>query len=321
VHRVTFYEDYTYENFVGHYKPVPEIKIEEIQYDGKEGKIKNQGISYKYEAGAFIDMYVKAINDKNSNYYLVIEEINRANAASVFGDMFQLLDRKNGISEYSINPEPALASYLENEYGITGKMTLPDNLFIWATLNSADQGVFPLDTAFKRRWSSLYIDITAPRASATVGTEIAITLIHDKKLQYIKWDSFRMAINSVILSKGFDEDRCIGAWYFTDEELSQIEAYMIESILDNRRDMPNPLVDKLLAYLRQDVFRTNPSAMFKSFTVGSERIPTMSDLRKSVLENRNIIDILNIQLDSSEWKDKKDDLIVSAVSDEQNDEQ
>lgn len=319
VHRATFYEDYTYENFVGSYKPVPVQKVEDIEYDGKIGKLTSQGISYEYEAGAFIDMYVKAIQDNKNNYYLVIEEINRANAASVFGDMFQLLDRKNGISEYSINPEPALARYLEDNFGILGKLRLPDNLYIWATLNSADQGVFPLDTAFKRRWSSLYIDITAPRASDVGETEIAIALIHNKKLQYIKWDSFRTAINSVILSKGFDEDRCIGAWYFTDNELLQIEAYMMESISDNRRDMPNPLVDKLLSYLRQDVFRTNPSAIFKSVTIGSERLPSMSDLRKAVIENKNILDILIIQLDDLEWKDKKDDLIVTTGSDEQND--
>lgn len=319
VHRVTFYEDYAYENFIGAYKPVPESRIEEVEYDGKQGKITSQGISYTYEAGAFIDMYVKATQDKKNNYYLVIEEINRANAASVFGDMFQLLDRKNGISEYSINPEPALARYLNDNFGMYGKMSLPDNLYVWATLNSADQGVFPLDTAFKRRWGSLYMDIMNPRASDISGTEIAIALIHDKKLQYIKWDSFRAAINSVILSKGFDEDRCIGAWYLNDEELLQIDAYMMENILNNRRDMPNPLVDKLLAYLKQDVFRTNPSAIFKPTTIGSERLPSMSDLRKAVLENKNILDILTVQLDSSEWKDKKDDLIVTMKSDEQND--
>lgn len=317
VHRVTFYEDYTYANFVGCYKPVPVSKVEKIQYDGKEGEMTGHGISYEYEAGPFIDVYVKAIQNKENNYYLVVEEINRANAASVFGDMFQLLDRKNGISEYSINPEPALAKYLEDNLGICEKMSLPDNLYIWATLNSADQGVFPLDTAFKRRWSSLYIDITTPRASDTQdGTEIAIALTHDKKLQYIKWDSFRTAINSVILSRGFDEDRCIGAWYFTDEELLQIEAYMMENILDKRRNMPNPLVDKLLAYLRQDVFRTNPSAIFKTITVGSERLPSLSDLRKAIIENKNILDILSIHLEDSEWKDKKDDFIVTIGSDE-----
>lgn len=319
VHRVTFYEDYAYENFIGAYKPVPVAKIDEVEYDGKQGKITSQGISYSYEAGAFIDMYVKATQDKENNYYLVIEEINRANAASVFGDMFQLLDRKNGVSEYTINPEPTLARYLNDNFGICGKVGLPDNLYIWATLNSADQGVFPLDTAFKRRWSSLYMDITAPRASAIRGTEIAIALFNDKKLQYIKWDSFRTAINSVILSKGFDEDRCIGAWYFTDEELLQIEAYMMENNSDNRRDMPNPLVDKLFAYLKQDVFRTNPSAIFKYITNGTERLPSMSDLRKAVLEDKNILDILAIHLEDSEWKDKKDDLIVTTESDEQND--
>lgn len=321
VHRVTFYEDYAYDNFVGCYKPVPVSKTDQIQYDGKEGTLISQGISYEYEPGPLIDMYVKAVQDKSNNYYLIIEEINRANAASVFGDMFQLLDRKNGVSEYFINPEPALARYLEDNFGISGEMRLPDNLYIWATLNSADQGVFPLDTAFKRRWSSLYMDITAPRKSDVGGTEIAIALINNKKLQYIKWDSFRTAINSIILSKGFDEDRCIGPWYLTDEELLQIEAYMLENVYDNRRDMPNPLVDKLLSYLRQDVFRTNPSAIFKTITIGNERTPSMSDLRRAVMENKDILDILIIQLDESEWKEKKENLIIDVENDEQNDQQ
>ena len=84
---------------------------------------------------------------------LIIEEINRADAASVFGDVFQLLDRdEEGKSVYSISASEDIKKYLEGEDISSGKLSIPSNMYIWATMNSADQGVYPMDTAFKRRW-------------------------------------------------------------------------------------------------------------------------------------------------------------------------
>ena len=285
VTRVTFYEDYSYENFVGCYKPVPDNSEATILYDNKDGKITENKITYKFVAGPFIDTYLKAKKDKEHNYFLIIEEINRAKAASVFGDMFQLLDRKDGESVYEIQPDAALREYLEI-HGEDGLMKLPSNMYIWATMNSADQGVMPLDSAFKRRWASLYMDINNDEAARVAY----ITVTSDKK---ILWESLRTKINQVILSNGFDEDRCIGAWYFSEEEISQINAFFTKTAED-RRNAVNPLVDKLFYYLRQDVFRRNPSAMFKP-NDGEENGITMSDIRRRIRMGETLDGILNLK--------------------------
>ena len=148
--RVTFHPDYSYASFVGTYKPVPEKDD-----DG------NDIITYKYVPGPFMRLYVKAMksaqSDKPKPHLLIIEEINRASVAAVFGDIFQLLDRKNNISEYPIQTSEDMRYYLASELGddpeFYNQIKLPDNMFLWATMNSADQGVFPMDTAFKRRWT------------------------------------------------------------------------------------------------------------------------------------------------------------------------
>ena len=97
-------------------------------------------------------------------YLLIIEEINRANVAAVFGDIFQLLDMdEKGVSEYPIQASEDMKEYLATELGGLPddfeQIRIPDNMFIWATMNSADQGVFPMDTAFKRRWDFTYLGI------------------------------------------------------------------------------------------------------------------------------------------------------------------
>ena len=137
--RVTFHPDYSYANFVGTYKPVPE----------------NKSITYRYVPGPFMRILKKAIENPNEPYLLIIEEINRANVAAVFGDIFQILDRnKENESVYPIDASEDMKTYLNQN-----KILLPKNLFIWATMNSADQAVFPMDTAFKRRWDFRYFSI------------------------------------------------------------------------------------------------------------------------------------------------------------------
>ena len=129
--RVTFHPDYSYSQFVGTYKPVTDSSGE---------------ISYKFVPGPFMRVYVKAIKNPNKPYLLLIEEINRAKVASVFGDVFQLLDRdEEGVSEYDIQTSEDVKKYLIEELGegiaSCDKMKIPSNMFIWATMNSADQGV------------------------------------------------------------------------------------------------------------------------------------------------------------------------------------
>lgn len=304
VKRVTFYEDYGYENFIGCYKPAPMDEDERV-------------IVYKYEAGPFIETYIRAKNNPDKPYFLVIEELNRAKAASAFGDMFQLLDRKDGISEYGITLEPALRKYLaehldngtETENGV---MKLPDNMYIWATMNSADQGVFSIDSAFKRRWSFLYKDINAHKQTGIQTICLVKKVENGKKIVgEISWHEFRMAINNVILSTGRDEDRCIGPWFFSDDELQKIKKYTATNkFVENENgelirtdEMENPLVDKLLAYLRQDVFRMDSEALFTD----DQGRCNMSTIRKKVEEDQPITEILKIDLPDALWIEIKED--------------
>lgn len=179
--RVTFYPTYSYSQFVGTYKPVMKVV-------GGEEKI-----AYQFVPGPFLRSLVKATNDPDHDYLLIVEEINRANAAAVFGDVFQILDRgDDGESEYSIGASEDIIRYLQGTVGLgepvltpeakrffgmataddepTGDCTLklPNNFYIWATMNSADQGVFPLDTAFKRRWEFLDAGENADGGAACV---------------------------------------------------------------------------------------------------------------------------------------------------------
>lgn len=125
-------------------------------------------IAYEYVPGPFMRVLARALKsgmtDNPKPHLLIIEEINRANVAAVFGDVFQLLDRaSNNVSEYEIATTNEMRSYLAKELGVDRSLVetikIPDNMFIWATMNSADQGVFPMDTAFKRRWDFTYLGI------------------------------------------------------------------------------------------------------------------------------------------------------------------
>lgn len=179
--RVTFYEDYSYGQFVGEYMPVPQEDCTEtvaLEYAGTpvSGTVSGEHITYRFSPGPLAellaDCYAAKLNKSPMKYILIIEELNRANAASVFGDIFQLLDREKGTSIYEITAKSEFAHYLHSavSHKLTddtidlpedafSKIKLPDNLYIWTTLNSADQGVFPLDSAFKRRWSCIYRDV------------------------------------------------------------------------------------------------------------------------------------------------------------------
>ena len=262
--RVTFYEDYSYEHFVGCYKPME---------DDETGKI-----TYKFEPGPFIDIYIK-------------------DAAAVFGDLFQVLDRDNdGSSEYSVKPEAALNKYLEEhlkDYDYDGTISLPSNLYIWATMNSADQGVHVLDSAFKRRWQFQYMDINNSE-SAPVDDKRKIVLPvknNDGNIEVktYTWDSFRTAVNKVLEDNKIEEDRWVGAWFFKQGELDLIKKFYTNK--DNTKLKPNPLVDKLLAYLLQDVVKMNKDILFQG------KYHNMSSIRKDLSNStspKNIFDVLKI---------------------------
>ena len=127
-----------------------------------------RSIRYDFVPGPFMRVYVDALKSGRTEapqpHLLLIEEINRAKVAAVFGDVFQLLDRDDdGVSEYEIQASEDIRRYLASQLGGDAdnykKIRIPNNMFIWATMNSADQGVFPMDTAFKRRWNFTYLGI------------------------------------------------------------------------------------------------------------------------------------------------------------------
>ncbi|GAB2874112.1 AAA family ATPase [Hymenobacter ruber] len=253
--RVMFHPDYTYSQFVGGYRPATLYRTPatgvEIFDVSKKDKIDPQlepVIDYALASGPFLDVLVKALNDPSKNYLLLIEEINRANVAAVFGDVFQLLDRNDdGVSEYDVTPNREIGAFLKeavNEF--SGKMQLPANMYIWATMNSADQGVFPMDSAFKRRWSFEYLPLNQPEQDA---------LLRNLKLSFLGkeyyWVPFRKALNSFLTEKAkVSEDKLLGAFYMKASELSS----------------PAAIKNKLLLYLREDVLRHNAKALFEKPT-------------------------------------------------------
>ena len=322
--RVTFYEDYSYGQFVGEYMPVPQEDCTEtvaLDYAGKpvSGTISGEHITYRFSPGPLAeflaDCFAAKLNNSPMKYILIIEELNRANAASVFGDIFQLLDRKQGTSIYEITVKSEFAHYLyaavsnkltdeqidlpENAFN---KIKLPDNLYIWTTLNSADQGVFPLDSAFKRRWSCIYRDVVEVDPSTAFRPYICLPVFDSSANSYVAttfdWNTFRDSINEEILNEGFAEDRCIGYWFFSETEMNDIEKYTKASVemrngtrTHELSTMQNPLVDKLFAYLLQDVFRNTPSSFF------AENIHTLSQLRqalKNLAFNGTSVDIKSL---------------------------
>lgn len=216
--RVTFHPDYSYANFVGTYKPVP--------YRDNEDK---DSITYSYVPGPFMRTYVKALRNSRTDvpkpYLLVIEEINRANVAAVFGDVFQLLDRgDNEVSEYPIQASEDIKKYLARELGGDpedySEIRIPDNMFIWATMNSADQGVFPMDTAFKRRWDFTYLGIDNSEAKIA-GKKV--TLGQGDYRRVVEWNELRKAINNELLTYKVNEDKLMGPFFISKKSLPEGE--------------------------------------------------------------------------------------------------
>lgn len=183
--RVTFHPEYTYSQFVGSYKPVTNAQGE---------------IRYDFVPGPFMRVLVAALKSGRTEapqpHLLLIEEINRAKVAAVFGEVFQLLDRSDeGSSEYEIHTTEDIKKYLISELGKSpDSIKIPDNMFIWATMNSADQGVYPMDTAFKRRWNFEYIGIDDN--DDEVGGVVELGTAPNSR--DIDWNVLRKAINDTI---------------------------------------------------------------------------------------------------------------------------
>lgn len=260
VERVTFHPNYSYAQFVGTYKPVTKQTEKESE---------PETISYEYVPGPFMRMYKKALKNSKKCYLLIIEEINRANVAAVFGDVFQLLDRNaEGKSEYPVDASKDVRDYLlKNGIAECNKLEIPPNMFIWATMNSADQGVFPMDTAFKRRWEFEYIGIN-DRVSELVyeddGSPILVPIPSkagaeknegDLSYDLVKWNNLRMAINDKLSSiPSVNEDKLLGPFFISREKLLNAK--------NEVSDFIRTFKSKVLMYLYEDVVKISPTKLF-----------------------------------------------------------
>ena len=223
--RVVFHPDYTYSDFVGQILPTTDEK---------------DRICYKFTEGPFTSILSKAIHDPNNMYYLVIEEINRGNAPAIFGEIFQLLDRKDGESEYGItNFEVSKCIYGNS----TSEIKIPSNLTILATMNTADQNVFTLDTAFKRRWKMKSIENDIANCNHAESPICGTT---------VSWRNFAETINDKIIELGRDnissEDDRLGAYFIQIDDLNDVDIFS----------------EKVLMYLWNDAFKYNKEDVFNS---------------------------------------------------------
>lgn len=293
--RVTFHPDYSYANFVGTYKPVPYIR--------KDGE---KGITYEYVPGPFTRVLTKALKNGMSEestkpYILIVEEINRANMAAVFGDVFQLLDRDaSHVSEYSIHTSEDMRKYLAKELGGTEKnyekIKIPDNMFIWATMNSADQGVFPMDTAFKRRWDFTYLGINNKEKEIA---NYIITLGVGSYARSVCWNDLRKAINDELLTFNVNEDKLMGTFF--------ISLNVLNTILDDGGEKFRQVFkDKVLMYLFNDAAKRKTTQLFSGCTKSNlySEIVREFDIKGVSIFDSSIRDQVYSNSDSSNGADK-----------------
>lgn len=248
--RTVFHSETQYSDFVGCLKPYME----------------GSDISYQFRPGPFALALVKAANDATKQYFLVIEEINRAAAAAVFGDIFQLLDRRHdGRSQYSIDVVDAdFKNYLETHATAVltdGKLILPSNLSLLATMNSSDQAVMPMDSAFKRRWQFEYVSIESD--TYPLG-DFVINAGADQFT--VSWQVLSSVINAQLSEAQIPEDRLLGPWFVSAKELDNSQA---------------TLAGKLSMYLWEDVLRH----AHREVIFDIEKNPTLYQLIKTINTN------------------------------------
>jgi hypothetical protein len=269
VFRTTFHPDSDYSSFVGAYKPTTEVSTT-FDKNGKPVSTETKVI-YKFVKQTFLKAYLKAWQNLTQDVALVIEEINRGNCAQIFGDLFQLLDRKNGFSDYPIDADDDLRKALEEEFskitlpaqnvqkGINelyakhytaaidkiwkGEiLVLPSNLYIWATMNTSDQSLFPIDSAFKRRWDWKYVKISDAGKNWQIrfDNEVVTDRLGNKEFYSQDWWAFIEKINIIINNITDSADKQLG-YFFCSANRGIIDA--------------ETFVSKVVFYLWNDVFK------------------------------------------------------------------
>lgn len=255
IFRTTFYQDYTHTDFVGQIMP-------KVTKTTNENGKNVEEVSYSFVPGPFVLALERAYLNPKEKIYLVIEEINRGSAASIFGDLFQLLDREKegnpkgnpvGQSEYPIDKED-VSSFLKTEKNIylpDDKVFIPSNLYIYATMNTNDQNVNTLDTAFKRRWKMEKIRNTFKADHPYSKKYIPGTSVD--------WQVFVTKINDRVVSDPTNvansEDKQIGPFFLEAQDLSETKN-------DSNKQKMEAFAYKMLEYLWTNVARFDRDSWF-----------------------------------------------------------
>lgn len=280
VERLVFHPDYTYSDFIGQILP-------NVDDDGQ--------VSYKFTSGPFTNILADAYRNPEKEYILIIEEINRGNAPAIFGEVFQLLDRKTEIRDFDDDGYPVGTS----EYGITNaniakivygdpkhKVRIPSNLSIFGTMNTSDQNVFTLDTAFQRRWEMRLIENNFEH----VDRNLADAVILDTG---ITWEVFCTQINNIIVGNNARmtsaEDKRLGAYFVhlrdlrydqemgnlsdgeydnlrrkeEDKSITEAEKERLDTIR-NAMKQNRKFPEKVIKYLWDDAFKFNREVVFET---------------------------------------------------------
>lgn len=280
--RVVFHPDYTYSDFIGQLMPV----LKEVP--NAQGE-KEEKLQYEFVPGPFTKIIKKAYEEPEQKCLLIIEELNRGNAPAIFGEIFQLLDRKdNGESKYGIyNADIAKYAYggLPKNQGIAidvianTPIKLPPNLTIVATMNTSDQNVFTMDTAFQRRWQMKHIPnrFTGESLDEKTINHVAKHLPNSE----ISWGVFAQTINKKMhtanLGFGGTEDKSLGVYFATDNDLDDAERF----------------AEKVLKYLWDDAFKLGRKELFNDCSQGlSAVIEAYEDAAKAKIEKQSAEDPL-----------------------------
>lgn len=303
--RITFHPETDYAAFVGCYKP--QTRIDESNNSTE--------IIYNFQGQAFTEAYVEAwkryfLEVPRKDFFLVIEEINRGNCAQIFGDIFQLLDRDDeGFSDYSIKPDKDLALYLSEQFetldladklnklnqglGNGEKMILPPNLHIIATMNTSDQSLFPIDSAFKRRWDWVYMPIeTNPKDK---DGNLVTRTIETKEFKY-DWGQFLEKVNKRIFKTTESEDKQLGFW-FVKPKSGDTTIYA------------NDFVSKVIFFLWNDIYKDFGDDAFSIFNFAPDGNPESKEKERHSFKdftsgfksvNDNLVDafLKNLEVDA-----------------------
>lgn len=271
IFRVTFHPEYTYSDFIG--QLLPNVKT---NADGEKE------INYEFTKGVFTQALEKAYEDTSINVYLILEEMSRGDVAAIFGDIFQLLDRVQdgplkGYSRYFINNDIIAKDIISI---VDNKIKLPPNLFIYGTVNTSDQNVFVMDTAFKRRFDWQYVSTKPVKIDGTYLNNVRLNIYdNNNTLQNYEWIDFYKGLNKFISHKNYldlGEDKQIGQFFI---EFSSNE---------DEEKIKNKIQNKLLQFLWSDIHK----ASFKrNVHLFSKEISSFSELYDLFEENKNIFSV------------------------------